>query len=236
MSKTSLIAGLLISGGLHILLLLPGGSKKLALGKAQGGPMLPSRKAALRLWPKSSLPEEPSGPPVWENKPQIGDLEKVVRPSATNVTNSAGDLACLDQGDSLPPLRLVWDSPERLTAIARNLGMRILAVRNNEIVGELWLEDAPRVKTFDGRLTGFSNRVRTIAPQFFGPEILGTLKKPIESFWVLVPTVLDRQWVSIQRQAMRSSNTATAEVSHMEAKIVTNEHGHMLVITKIVKT
>jgi hypothetical protein len=236
MSKTSLIIGLLISICAHAVLLLPSSSKELLLRKKAQVLIKPTKKVTLKLSPKAKMQKQPqSAQHLEKNEPKISDLESVVKPSTQNVPDNIGDFSSSDEGDSLPPLRLVWDSPRQLIEISRTLGMRILAVRRNGLVGEISLEDIPHVKAFDGELIGFSNRVRTISAQFFGPDILRTSDEPIESFWVLVPSTLDKQWISVQKQAIKSSSIPGAEVSYMEAKIVTDGHGHKLVITKIVK-
>jgi len=236
MSKTSLIIGLLISICVHAVLLLPSGSKELLLRKKTKAPIKPTKKVTLKLSPKTKMQKLPESEQHFEkNEPQISDLESILKPATQNVPANIGDFSSSDEDDSLPPLRLVWDSPRQLIEISRTLGMRILAVRRNGLVGEISLADIPHVKAFDGKLIGFSNRVRTISAQFFGPDILRTSDEPIESFWVLVPSTLDKQWISVQKQAIKSSGIPGAEVSYMEARVVTDGNGHKLVVTKIVK-
>lgn len=237
MSQTSLIIGLLSSIVLHAVLLLPGSPEELLSRKKTKPAIKPANKVALRLSPKTQMRRQPqSDRHLEKNESKMRDLEKVAEPLNKNLANKIGDLSPSGKDGPLPPLRLVWDSPQQLIEISRVLGMRILAIRSNQLIGEVSLQDAPHIKSFDSELTGFSNRVRTISPQFFGPHILRTSDEPVESFWVLVPSSLDRQWVSVQKQAMQSSGIPSSELSYMEARIVSDELSHRLVITKIVKS
>jgi len=237
MSQTSLIIGLLSSIALHAVLLLPGSPEELLSRKKTKATIKPANKVALRLSPKTPAQRQPqSDRHLEKNESKMRDLEKVAEPLNKNLAGRIGDLSPSGDDGRLPPLRLVWDSPRQLIEISKALGMRILAIRSNQLIGEVSLQDAPHIKSFDGELSGFSNRVRTIPPQFFGPAVLRTSDEPVESFWVLVPSNLDRQWVSIQKEAMQSSRIPSSELSYMEARIVPGELNHGLVITKIVKS
>jgi hypothetical protein len=113
--------------------------------------------------------------------------------------------------------------------------MRILLIdRNNQPVGELAFEKRPLVKEFKGNLVNFSNRVRTISPQFFGPEVLSKSSESVKCFWVLVPASVDQDWVSIQKEAVNSQGLKNSEVSYTEARITPNGSGYELVVTRVV--
>ena len=178
------------------------------------------------------LKKESSEP---ENEPELEKLEQVVNPSETKLADQTGDFSESESPDSLPELRLVWDNPGHLIQVAKALGMRILIVDgSNKPAGELFFEKDLLVKELRGKLTSFSNRVRTISAQFFGPEVLHQSDQSVRCFWVLVPAHVDKLWVSIQREALRSRGLKSSQVSYMEARVVPNGDSYKLVMTKVV--
>ena len=181
--------------------------------------------------PRQQTPQELVPP---SSKPQMADLEEIVETPATTSAKQEGDFSDVES-DYLPELRLIWDSPDQLIHVAKASGMRILLVnRKNEPVGEMLFDNDLSVKPFKGRLTDFSNRVRSISAQFFGEEILQQSQEPVHCFWVLVPASIDRDWVSVQRDAIRARGLSSSDISYMEARVVLNDESCQLVVTRIV--
>ena len=244
MTKTSFIAGLGLSLIAHGLLLLPG-------FRAWGHPIpIPEPEtnsvAKLTLPPPpipEPLPKEPLKPdevkpreePKKEESKEVRELEDVAKLPETLPLEEAGDFSDDGDEDAIPELRLVWDSPEQLVQVSKVLGMRILMVdRRHQPVSELILEKDLLVKEFRGNLTNFSNRVRTLSAQFFGPVVARQSAKPIECFWVMVPASVDQEWISVQKQAIRSRGLKNSQVSYVEARIQPNGGSCTLAVTRIV--
>lgn len=237
MSKKSFIVGLVFSVVVHCMFLLPGdnvtNSKEVEPEiKKAAKFILPPPQPALKPVPK----EEPKLQPQRQlSEPKIENLKEVVKPHQTMVAEEGGDFSESESDDSLPELRLIWDNPQQLFQVAKANGMRILTVnRSNEPVAELMLEEGISVKPFEGKLTNFSNRVRTISPQFFGAELLRQSDEPIKCFWVVIPASIDQAWVSVQRQAIRAKGVKSSQVSYMEARIAPNGSSYELVVTRVV--
>lgn len=237
MSKKSFIVGLMFSVVVHCIFLLPGdkaaNSKEVEPEvKKVAKFILPPPQPAPKPVPK----EEPKlQPQKRHSEPKIESLKEVVKPNQTIVAEEAGDFSDSESDDSLPELRLIWDNPQQLIQVAKANGMRILIVnRSNEPVGELILEEGISVKSFEGKLTNFSNRVRTISAQFFGTELLRQSDESIKCFWVVIPASIDQAWVSVQRQAIRSKGVKSSQVSYIEARVAPNGSSYELVVTRVV--
>ena len=192
-------------------------------------------KAEPKEQPKAEPKEQPKEEPVKQSDtPQIENLEEIVKRPETEFAKGIGDFSDNPSSDLVPELRLIWDSPEQLIRVAKSLGMRILIVNGrNEPVGELIFDQGLSVKEFKGNLTNFSNRVRTISAHFFGPEVLRQSNKSVQCFWVVVPASVDRTWVSVQKQAIRSKGLNGSQVSYMEARVIPNGSGYELVVNRI---
>jgi len=238
MSKTSLIVGLAFSLLAHGALLLQ--DKQTREVSHKDVRPEPRKAAKLILTPTPVAEERPKEqpkqlPPKQREKPVIQELKEVVTPPETKVVDEPGDFSEFESNDYIPELRLVWDNPDQLIEAAKVLGMRILLVdRKNQPVGEVIFEKDLLVKEFKGNLTNFSNRVRTISAQFFGPELLSQSSESIRCFWVLVPASVDQLWVSVQREAVKSGGFKSSQVSYTEARISPNKSSYELVVTRVV--
>jgi len=246
MKKSSLVVALVISVGLHIAVLAFGPGKKLAASEETAQETEP-RKVAKLLPPPEPKPEAPAPKPPSEHKPEpqtpppapsqsvLAQPEEVITPAKPEMAQGAGASPETESDDLLPALRLIWDSPQQLIELAQTVGLRVLAVnRQDQPFGELVFGTRVWVKQFAGGLAGFSNRIRTIRPDFFGPQIQSQFKEPAACLWVLIPATIDAQWVVAQRKALRSSGLQAAGVSHMEAKIVASQSRCDLSVTRIV--
>jgi len=177
--------------------------------------------------------EPPQADP--EPEPELEQLEEVVEPSEMTLVGQEGDFSDSESADTLPELRLVWDSPEQLLQVAKMLGMRILVVDGtSQPVGELIFEKDLMVKEFRGKLTSFSNRVRTISAQFFGPSVLQQSRVPFRCFWILVPASVDQSWVAIQKETLKIRGLKSSQVLYMEARVAEKANRCDLVVTKVV--
>ena len=238
MSKSSFITGLILSLVFHGVFLVPTKSRQAAVT----GQMKPRINKVAKLTlpaprlidktpktsPKTEPPKDPPGP-------DLEQLQRVVEAPKTTMTKELGDLSDSESDDGLPELRLIWESPEQLLQVAKHMGMRILMVnRKNQPVQELAFSEGVAVRKFKGRLKSFSNRVRRVSAQFFGPDILQQASEPIQCFWVLVPYSVDQAWLSIQRGAMRSQGLKGSQIAHMEARITSTGSAHELAVTKVV--
>jgi hypothetical protein len=238
MSKTSFIIGLTVSLLIHGVLLLQGQRKKeIAYKKVR---QEPKRVANLILPPPpvvNDIPKEKpkEQPPEQNREPAVEELKKVVNPPETKVTEESGDFSEIKSDDYVPELRLVWDNPGQLIQVAKALGMRILLIdTRNKPVGELLFDKDLLVKEFKGRLTNFSNRVRTISAEFFGPEVQRQSDESIKCFWIVVPASVDQVWITLQKQAIKSKGISYSEVSYVEARIAPNGDSYELVVTRVV--
>lgn len=239
MSKTSFIVGLGFSLIIHGAFLLTRDQR----AQVRREPTMPEVKNVPKLIPPPPMakaipkeqPKPEPEPPKQEEKPQIEKLKQVVKPAGPKQASEPGDFADSESDDSLPELRLIWDSPEQLLRVAGNLGMRILVVNpKNEPAGELFFQEGLLVKRFDGKVGSFSNRVRTISSQFFGRDVLRQAKEPVKCFWVLVPATVDQAWVSVQKEAIKSEGVKSSQVSCVEARVTPRGAGYELVVTKVI--
>jgi len=245
MSRFSFVIGLVISLGLHSLLLINGGAapKCPEIEILDESPK--SAKVILPPKPKPKQPElhkpkpiprETMETPVQAKAIPAKAPEQIVKPtSLSKVGQGPGDLPESASTDGLPELRLTWESKEQLLTAGRALGFRILAVDpKNQPIGELSLENGITVKRFIGGLKGYSNRVRTIPADFFGSGFIQQVSEPVKCLWILIPASIDIRWVSVQQQAVQSNGLKNHQVSYVEAKIVAANHGYNLEVTKVV--
>lgn len=220
MSKTSFIIGLTLA------LILHGAIFWSLSNSATAQPVnSPPKPVSLRQPApepvKTQVKTAENEPP--QREPQVDaskDLADIARHQADHDRLATyGDSPAEPSDNAVPPLRIVWTGPEELTAVARSLGMKVVAVNaQNEIVGEVELSGRPKLLPFSGDLSGFSNRVRTIEPGFFGRELLEQSGVPIRSLWVLVPAPHDARFIELQRDALRRAGVRTDSVRLMEAK------------------
>ena len=52
-------------------------------------------------------------------------------------------------------------------------------------------------------------------------------------YWILVPTALDQEWISLQRRAIHAEGLELSQVSHLVARIVRTHETYQLLITSI---
>lgn len=247
MSRTSLVLGLLLSLVIHALLVLP------HWDAISASPAVAHEKktvAAVTLLPPPPLPVEPvveerqPPPPAPKPEPVLPDVRfaEVVEPDTTPSEEPAetGDTELTretepDDDQVLPATRIIWESPQELTKVARALRMSVVAVnRINEVVGALALDGSLRIEPFDGSFDVYSNRVRSLPSWFFGPALQREAGHTIVAYWVLVPESVDREMADIVRQAVRQAGLTMSEVDWVETRFdVQAGGGHRLVVTDI---
>ncbi len=243
MSRTSLVLGLLLSLVIHALLVLP------HWDAISASPAVAAEKKtmpAVTLLPPPPLPvesvveERPPPPPAPKLEPALPDVQfaEVVKPDTS--PTEIGDTEFTTETDPdddqvLPATRIVWESPQELTKIARALRMSVVAVnRINEVVGALALDGSLRLEPFDGSFDVYSNRVRSLPSSFFGPALQREAGHTIVAYWVLVPESVDREMADVVRQAIRQAGLTMSEVDWVEARFdVQAGGGHRLVVTDI---
>ena len=117
--------------------------------------------------------------------------------------------------------------------VAAHLNMRIAAITaDNQVTGEVATNGPVRVVPFEGRLSAYSNRVRTLPRGFFGPGPVANSK--IASFWVLVPADLDARFILLQRDAIRREGITVAQVRAVDAEFRFSRGGYRLEITRVI--
>ena len=241
MSKTSLIMGLSLSLFVHGLLLLPPKAGD-AVPPISAEPPAPEARTTVTLEPpiQEQLAVEPPEkielePPEPEAAPPLEALQQVIEPPADVLPmDEPGEFSDAEGDDHLPELRLTWDGPGQLIEVARSLGLRILLIgAQNQPVGELDLAGELSVRRFDGRLEHFSNRVRAIPRDFFGPKPMKQAAESVRALWVLVPAAVDQQWIMVQKAALDARGLVGGDVSRMEARIRSQEDGYRLVVTNV---
>ncbi len=236
MSKSTFIIGVIIAVLVHSLLFLDFDKNTLKAEEVE-----PKKVARILIPPLPKPPErtppDPGKPLSLPSRPPKESFDQVVTDSTQgDIPDSLGDYAA-DGDEGLPSLRLIWDSPEHLIQVSKALNLRVIPVNNsNKPIGELCFERNILVNRFSGELSGYSNRVRTISSHFFGINVLNQCQENVQCFWIIVPTDIDYQWVSIQKQVLRSKGLNSSQVSYMEAQIVNNENGYELLITSIART
>lgn len=247
MKRLNFIVALAISIALHTVLLTLGPGQEVAVSKELSPKPKPTNVAKLLPPSPEAKPEphiqeppiqqkpKPKTPPPAPSEPVQTKPEEVVKPPKPQLAQGPGPLPGTESDDSLPALRLIWDSPQQLIELAQNTGLRVLSVNGqDQPFGELVFGTRVWVKQFKGGLAGFSNRIRTIRPDFFGAEVQSQFKEPAMCLWVLIPASIDTRWVTAQRKALGSSGLHATNVSHMEAKIVAGHSGCDLSVTRIV--
>jgi len=237
MSKSSLLIGLIVSVLVHATLFV---------GPRKDSAATTNNNAEKQQIARIELPvpqdtqqikqeEAKSVKDVSLPKPVTQKFREVVKAKSPETAERIGDYADEIDEDSLPTLRLVWDSPEHLIDAAKNLGLKVLPVNSgNKPIGELIFERDIIIGRFQGGLSSYSNRVRTIDAHFFGSGILSQCPDTVRYFWIVVPASIDQRWVETQKQALISHKLKCSDVSYMEAKLIPNDSGFELVITKIV--
>jgi len=257
MSKSSLIIGLLVAVAAHAALFWQWPGENQDVVEAQDRNKQPPRIAVLpqlREPPPAPEPEPPvparpkpeetvPAPAPEPPRPSRPRSEEVASPAMKEVVKAVADKAAADKkgdtstpdgDDGLPSLRIVWESANHLRSVAASLGMKIVAVnRNNEVVGELVTDGPPRLVPFNGQLSAYSNRVRTLPIGFFRPEAASG--KDVSSFWILVPADLDARFVILQKDAIRREGVSPSEVQAVEAKFQNQGRSYRLVITRVVR-
>lgn len=246
MSKSSFIIGLFWSLVIHGALLVPAKNHQEALRQDETS----EKTVSIKLMPppppvqqehvqEQEYKEPLRNPEPVKASPKIEpeQLREVVKaPLADIIEDDVGDLSDSESDESLPELRIAWENPEHLLEVAKYLRLRILLVdKQNQPTGELAIEhrQEPSVKPFNGKLQNYSNRVRTISAQFFGPGILKQAKSPVQCFWILIPTALDQEWIALQRRTIQAEGLRSSQVCHLEAKIVQSKEAYRLKITNV---
>lgn len=220
MSKTSFIIGLALASILHgaifWLLLNPAATQPTS---AQPKPVSLRRPLPQPINDQVTTAE--NDPLRQEPQPDVlTGLADIARPrSDHDRLMMRGDSPTEPNDESTPPLRIVWAGADELAAVARALGMKVVAVNGqNEIVGEVELIGRPQLLPFSGDLSGYSNRVRTLEPGFFGRELFEQQGVRIRSLWVLVPASHDAHFIELQRDALRRVGVNADAVRLMEAR------------------
>ncbi len=144
-------------------------------------------------------------------------LERVIEsskpraPSAATAQSSTSDANA--EEDRIPNLRIEWDSPRDVFTVAQALGMRVVAIDySNAILGELRSATATTLVPFDGRLSGYSNRIRTLHREYFGPSHKWSPNARVAALWILVPAHVDRAMVSAQLDAIQKAGRQPGDV------------------------
>lgn len=228
MSKSSFIIGLAVAVLLHLALIVPWQSPS---PKQATNPPEPGR---LVVQPAQQPPEEPP-PAAAAPAPQTPATQTPAPPALTELTrlptnpsSDRGPLTAEDiPEDSLPPMRILWQGPDELREVARMLGLRIVAVsRSKEVIGEVVLDGEPSIQPIQGDFAfeAFSNRVRNIPANYFGPRLARTTSQ-LGEIWVLVPVALDQEFSQIQRQAIVREGLEPAQIRSMEARFQAQRGG-----------
>jgi len=238
MSKTSLIVGVVVSLLAHAVIFAPQmfGSRRqaeaLAKAKRQAAVMLTmaETKSSRPPIPKDDVQTKPSARPE-----PPAEVEEVVKPrTVRDSIKGYGDLAKDDAGD-LPAMRIVWTGPEQVRSVARAFRMRVVAINaEGKVAGEVTMDGEARLVAFNGGLAGYSNRVRTLPADFFGRGLTASAPAGIRSLWILVPAHVDKEFVRIQRAAIRERGVNPSAVLAMEARFAPDASGrYRLVVTRV---
>ncbi len=232
--------GLLLSLVIHALLVLPHWD---AISASPAVAQEKKTVPAVTMVPPPPLPVEPV---VEERQPPpaapkaLPDIQfaEVVEPEASPAEIGDTELMTETEPDDdqvLPATRIIWESPQELTKVARALRMSVVAVnRINEVVGALALDGSLRIEPFDGSFDVYSNRVRSLPSSFFGPALQREAGHTIVAYWVPVPESVDREMADVVRQAVRRAGLTMSEVDWVEARFdVQAGGGHRLVVTDI---
>ena len=236
MSKLSFTIALILSVAIHVVLFMPGRATDHKVAKSDK--LDKGKLVVIPPPPVEEMPEETIDPPVAPEPEPVEPprLAEVVKPSAESPTESSGDLATDEiPDDALPTLRILWTSSNEVREVARALAMRIVAIdADSQVVGELVLYGEPRIEPFQGSFRGYSNRVRSLPKNFFGPGLLGDRNSQVIGFWILIPTALDQRFADLQREIIRRKSLQPSDVRAMEARFVLNDRGkYELRITEV---
>jgi hypothetical protein len=251
MSKSSYILGLALAVGLHVLLFIPlvgprsdrqadtPDSKRVELARKLPEPPPPPEPEPVPPPPPPPPPEPEPEPKVPEPEPPAEDLTRLHEPpEPEEPAEQPGDTIArraeqIDE-DTLPPLRIIWSSPQQLRTIAGQLGMRIVAVNSEgEVIGEIPSQGPLELTNFDGRLSRYSNRVRTLPRSFFGQNLQRDDGQVAAELWVLVPTGLDRRWIDLQKRAIATTGLPSRAVRAVEGQFAGRAGAYELVVTRI---
>jgi len=238
MSRTSLILGAVVSLIIHGVILFPGVVNRSDLVTTppvaeheRGTITVAALPPAPEVRPPQRKPEQPAPPPA-------PPLKEIVRP-VVEVPGEMGlgDLAENVSDDALPTLTILWTGPDGLRAVCRSLGLRVVAVNSrNEVVGEVALDGEIRLTRFSGNFGQYSNRVRTLAPSFFGTALSQRNGVSFAALWILVPPDVDRRFCNLQREAIRRQGVPASRVASVEARFepAPSREGYVLVVTRVV--
>lgn len=233
MSRSSLILGFVIAVLVHAALFLPSWLSNPP--PPEQTPEPPDGSVTIVVPPPPRV--EPAVP---LQQPPLSDalrLAEVVQPRADAKLPEEGEtaVAAADDDQALPATRIVWESPAELRAVARELGMRVVAVtRANEVVGEVALDGVLRLAPFRLRFETYSNRVRSLPASFFGPSLDRDGGRGIMGFWVLVPEPVDLRMAEVVRAAIHRAGLAMSDVDWVEARFAADTVGrHKFVVMNI---
>jgi len=242
MSRTSLILGLFVSLILHGLLLMTMAKTSDEVALDESGDQ---NQVELVQMPEDPTPEpvdEPAQEEVAAAEPpasreQIAEAspspsessaaihpDRLIDPPGSELDTESladGDFAAEDvPDDALPMLQIVWEGPDHVRNMARRYGMRIIAMSSDqEIVGEISRRGPLSIDPVGQPLRGYSNRVRTLPPGYFGSEIARRSETAISSYFIFVPSALDQSFMDHQRESLNVVRLDAREVRLMEGRL-----------------
>lgn len=141
----------------------------------------------------------------------------------------------IDSDDTLPNMQIIWSSPAECRTVAEALGMKIVGVTPDQrIAGELRLSGEMELVPFDGDLSCFSNRVRSLPVSFFGRIATKDSKTIIAAYWILVPTDVDMLFSGQIRRKLCSLGHDASEVRLVKARVNVDPYGkYFLEVTQV---
>lgn len=235
MRKSTWIIAILASVAAHAGLLWPTDQGNIDTDESGSPAPKPTIALASESVPEPTQAlERPEPLPPHQEPQHPMPLEQVVNaPGELDDRDDPGETDSELPDDALPPLQVMWESPDQLRDVAEEMGMRIVAInRGNQIVGEVAMNGAARIIPFEGQLAAYSNRVRTLPRGFFGPGPVSG--RDIVSFWILVPADMDARFLVLQRDAIRGQGLRPDEVRSTEAQFQSRQGRHELVITRVI--
>jgi len=246
-SRSSIFTGFVVALLVHAIIFVPGGCNTKPVSKEPDKSIRKIKKVVVvSPPPKPELEEpeiecktEPPEPVSSSSKQAPREPEdafgKVVDQATRKKLPGLGNTSSQTEGDSLLSLRIAWESPGQLCAVAQDLGLKVVAVNSSgEIMGEVDTIGDPTLKSFTSCLSNFSNRVRTLPKFFFGPGMALSSKERISAFWVLVPENIDREFLAVQNRAVGERGLNMLEVSVVEA-VFEHESDHYQLVVKAVQ-